>query len=159
MVVYYRWMYIKDDRTLQVIAWVSVHAFGHMWMFPWGNTVDHAGGRCERTEDYDDLVNYYYFSLGKRTSSYERYTCGHFYRPQLHHPLWAYTPPPGQTPPPGRQPPGQTTPPMQTPLCADSPPLTDNRPPDGHCSGRYASYFNAFLLFFNSNRHNSMGHQ
>ena len=42
-----------------MIAWVTVHAFGHMWMFPWGNTVEHAGGKCERTHDYDDLVNYY----------------------------------------------------------------------------------------------------
>ena len=40
--------------------------------------------------------------------------------------------PPRQTPPLGRQPPGQT-PPRQT-------------APDSHCSGRYASYWNAFLL-------------
>ena len=51
-----------------------------------------------------------------------------------------YTPLPGQTPlppPPRQTPPGQTLP-RQTP-----PPVP---PPDGHCSGRYASYWNASLL-------------
>ena len=58
---------------------------------------------------------------------------------------WADTPlgrhPSRQTPswadtPPGRHPPRQT-PPSQTP---------PGRPPNGHCSGRYASYWNAFLF-------------
>ena len=39
---------------------------------------------------------------------------------------------------PGRHPPGQTPIPQ-----ADNPPLRD-----GHCSGRYASYWNAFLFLF-----------
>ena len=34
---------------------------------------------------------------------------------------------------------GQTNPPGQTPLLG-------RHPPDGHCSGQYASYWNAFLL-------------
>ena len=60
------------------------------------------------------------------------------------------------TPPPlGRHQPGQT-PPRQTPLGRhplwQTPPLADTplgrQPPlrDGYCSGRYASYWNAFLL-------------
>ena len=56
----------------------------------------------------------------------------------------------------GRQPPGQTPPPPSA--CWDTHPLPsacwDTRlqcmlgytPPDGHCSGRYASYWNAFLF-------------
>ena len=40
----------------------------------------------------------------------------------------------------GHNPSGQTPPPSQTPPWADTP------SPDGHCSGRYASYWNAFLF-------------
>ena len=56
------------------------------------------------------------------------------------HPPWEDSPPPGRHPqtdrplgrhPPGRHPPRQTTP----------------HPRDSHCSGRYASYWNAFLYF------------
>ena len=58
--------------------------------------------------------------------------------PHLIHTTMGYTPlgrySPIQPPTPGRHPPGQTTPLSQTP------PL-----PNGHCSGRYASYWNAFL--------------
>ena len=52
--------------------------------------------------------------------------------------------------PPGRQiPPGIQTPPSQTPLGIQTPPWhSDTPPPDGYCSGRYASYWNAFLLEF-----------
>ncbi len=51
--------YINCDivNVFQVIAWVTLHAYGNMWMFPWGNTVNHDGNTCERTEDYGDLVN------------------------------------------------------------------------------------------------------
>ena len=52
-----------------------------------------------------------------------------------HIPLEAHTPP-GSTPP--RSTPPQEAPPGSTPL---------SLPSDGHCSGRYASYWNAFLLF------------
>ena len=74
----------------------------------------------------------------------------------------ANTPPPGKTPlvqtPPCRYPTGQTPPsPRQTPYpgrhspWADTPQQTPPGrhpppPPDGHCNGRYASYWNAFLL-------------
>ena len=73
---------------------------------------------------------------------------------------WANTPgrhppvqsPPGQTPPLGRHP-GQT-PPAQCMLgCTwdTRPPAPVHAgihpPPGGHCSGRYASYWNAFLLW------------
>ena len=51
--------------------------------------------------------------------------------------------PPGQTPP---HPWADTLPWANTP-----PPRADTLPPrDGHCSGRYASYWNAFLFFVNS---------
>ncbi len=36
---------------------MTIHAFGNMWMFPWGNTLDHAGDMCERSDDFDDLVS------------------------------------------------------------------------------------------------------
>ena len=46
---------------------------------------------------------------------------------------------PGQTPPPqGQSPPGQTPPPADTPQA------------DGYCSGRYASYWNAFLFLYSN---------
>ena len=55
----------------------------------------------------------------------------------------------GRYPPVGRYTPGQTT-----PLCRHTPP--GRQPPgqtppprDGYCSGRYASYWNAFLLIRN----------
>ena len=56
----------------------------------------------------------------------------------------------GRCTPPGRQ----TSPWADTPWQADTPladnPLADKHPPsrDGYCSGRYASYWNAFLLKF-----------
>ena len=46
--------------------------------------------------------------------------------------------PPGQTPP--RQTPTWQTPPSQTPP-------SRHPPRDGYCSGRYASYWNAFLFY------------
>ena len=49
---------------------------------------------------------------------------------------------------------GGCTPPADTPIGRHPPrqtsPRADNPPPDGHCSGRYASYWNAFL--FNRNQ-------
>jgi carboxypeptidase A2 len=39
-----------------LLATVTVHAYGQMWMFPWGNTVNHAGRVCERAADHDDLM-------------------------------------------------------------------------------------------------------
>ena len=59
---------------------------------------------------------------------------------------------PWQTPPtpPGRHPLADTPPSWQThPLWADTPgqtPLADTPPRYGHCSGLFASYWNAFLL-------------
>ena len=46
---------------------------------------------------------------------------------------------PWQTPRSWQTPPGRL--PWQTPPVADTP-----HPPDGHCSGPYASYWNAFLF-------------
>ena len=59
--------------------------------------------------------------------------------------------PPGQRPP-GPTPPGQTHSLDKHPLGRHPPTWADTRPPrqrppsDGHCSGRYASYWNAFLF-------------
>ena len=64
----------------------------------------------------------------------------------------------GRCKPPGRHPPGQadTTlgrhplPRPDTPWPGRHPPPLARHPPltDGHCSGRYASYWNAFLYLF-----------
>ena len=58
---------------------------------------------------------------------------------------------PGQLSPGQTRPPPEQTPPEQTPK--DRPPWAEPSPPrqtplsgDGHCSGRYASYWNAFLF-------------
>ena len=60
------------------------------------------------------------------------------------HPSWVDTPPPPRQTPPRQTPPRQT-PPKQTPLDKHPHPWADT-PADGYCSGRYASYWNAFLL-------------
>jgi len=39
-----------------VLAAVTVHSYGNMWMFPWGNTVNHAGQTCQRATDHADLM-------------------------------------------------------------------------------------------------------
>ena len=70
-------------------------------------------------------------------------------------PPWADTPPHLSHPPPGQTPLKVETPSRQTSPKADTPPTLGRhplpgrhplRPPDGHCSRWYASYFNAFLL-------------
>jgi len=35
---------------------VTVHSYGNMWMFPWGNTVNHAGRVCDRVTDHTELM-------------------------------------------------------------------------------------------------------
>ena len=70
-------------------------------------------------------------------------TWAHTLLPGQTPPLWADTPlskhppPLGQTLPLGRHP---------LPLVRQPPPPEDTTPPDGHCSGQYASYWNAFLF-------------
>ena len=59
------------------------------------------------------------------------------------YPLWPDTAP-GRYPL-GRHPPGQTPHHGQTSRRADSPSPLEQTPTDSHCSGRYASYGNAFL--------------
>ena len=56
------------------------------------------------------------------------------------HPLSSRHPPARQTTPPGRHPPWVDTPPH----ARQTPPR--HPPRDGYCSGRYASYWNAFLF-------------
>ena len=55
--------------------------------------------------------------------------------------------PPEQTPPPpGADPPGADTPREQTPPQEQTPQSRHPSRRDGHCCGRYASYWNAFLF-------------
>jgi len=39
-----------------LVAIVTVHSYGNMWMFPWGNTINHAGAVCERATDHAELL-------------------------------------------------------------------------------------------------------
>jgi len=39
-----------------LLAMVTVHSYGNMWMFPWGNTVNHAGAVCDRSSDHFELM-------------------------------------------------------------------------------------------------------
>ena len=63
--------------------------------------------------------------------------------PRSRHPPVADPPPP----PRSRHPPEQTLPQEQTPPKADTPPEQTSPPRYGHCCGRYASYWNAFLFY------------
>ncbi len=40
----------------RMLAFVTFHSYGYMWMFPWGFTVNHQGYRCERADDHNDMV-------------------------------------------------------------------------------------------------------
>jgi len=40
-----------------MLAWLSFHAYGNMWMFPYGN--EDANGTCVRAPDHEDLVQHY----------------------------------------------------------------------------------------------------
>jgi len=35
---------------------VTLHSYGNMWMFPFGNTVNYTGEVCERAADHDELM-------------------------------------------------------------------------------------------------------
>jgi carboxypeptidase A2 len=37
-------------------ATVTLHSYGNMWMFPWGNTVDYNGRTCDLADDNADLM-------------------------------------------------------------------------------------------------------
>jgi len=37
-------------------ALITMHSYGNLWMFPWGNTVNFAGQTCERTSDHAELM-------------------------------------------------------------------------------------------------------
>lgn len=39
-----------------VLASVTIHSYGNMWMFPWGNTVNFGGQTCQLADDHDELV-------------------------------------------------------------------------------------------------------
>ena len=39
-------------------AVVTVHAYGNMWMFPWGNTVNFEGNTCDLADDSADMVRH-----------------------------------------------------------------------------------------------------
>lgn len=37
-------------------AFLTLHSYGQMWMFPFATTVNSDGATCERVHDHDDLV-------------------------------------------------------------------------------------------------------
>ena len=89
-------------------------------------------------------------------------TPGQNHLPARHTPPWKDTPghtPPGHTLPPPlpdtlshlathQLPPGHTlTPPGHPPSPRETPPVQNPTQADDHCSGRYASYWNAFFLY------------
>jgi carboxypeptidase A2 len=37
-------------------ATVTIHSYGNMWMFPWGNTVNYEGSVCDLADDHDDMM-------------------------------------------------------------------------------------------------------
>jgi len=39
-----------------LVSTITVHAYGNMWMFPWGNTVNFAGTTCQRADDHAELM-------------------------------------------------------------------------------------------------------
>jgi len=39
-----------------LLAMVTIHSYGNMWMFPWGNTVGYNGRVCERAADHNDMM-------------------------------------------------------------------------------------------------------
>ena len=48
--------YVLYQNTHTVWSVIDFHAYGNMWMHPYGNTVDSAGDVCERADDHDDMV-------------------------------------------------------------------------------------------------------
>ncbi|ELU10131.1 hypothetical protein CAPTEDRAFT_219486 [Capitella teleta] len=38
-----------------IVAMVTMHSYGNMWMFPWGTTVGHRGRNCDRASDHEDM--------------------------------------------------------------------------------------------------------
>jgi hypothetical protein len=39
-----------------LLATVTIHSYGNMWMFPWGNTINHAGQTCQLADDHAELM-------------------------------------------------------------------------------------------------------
>lgn len=40
-----------------IAAWLTIHSYSWVWMFPWGFTVDFGDfSDCAYVDDYDDLV-------------------------------------------------------------------------------------------------------
>ena len=98
------------------------------------------------------ILHYYDSSCGKVMFSQVSVSPRVGTPPDRQTPPWAETPwadiplgqtPPGQTPPWAHTPLGTHPPPEQTPTPGRDPPA------DSYCSGRYASYWNAFLVHNN----------
>ena len=124
----------------------SVHTGGSTWAgtppgsryTPWGQVPPTPLGR--------------YTSRGRYTSPPYRYTLLGMYTPQAGTPSRAGTPSSRYTSWAGT-PPRQAHPSGQIPLLGRYTPLAGTPPPaDGYCCGRYASYWNAFLLSFCNDR-------
>ena len=44
-------------KERKIPGWVTMHSYGRMWMFPYGNTINHAGEICERADNHDEMVS------------------------------------------------------------------------------------------------------
>jgi hypothetical protein len=44
---------IAGEREFNAL--VTIHAYGRMWMHPWGNTINFNGFICERADDHDEM--------------------------------------------------------------------------------------------------------
>ena len=73
--------------------------------------------------------------------------------PRADHPQTRH--PPEQTLPEQTPPRADTHPPRPDTLRSRQPPRADTPPADGYCCGRYASYWNAFLLKFYNYKRNA----
>ena len=47
-------LFASDD--VQMVAWVVLHGFGNMWMYPSAHTVDNKGDTCDPAEHEDYMV-------------------------------------------------------------------------------------------------------
>lgn len=48
---------LRIETITDIEAWITIHTYGRMWMFPFGNTINHEGETCERPDDHDEMVS------------------------------------------------------------------------------------------------------
>src|SRR6218665_1714748 len=63
-----------------VVALVSLHSYGKMWLIPWGNHVDYSEKNvCERTEDHDELVGLCAIGIHTHPTPTHKHTQAHLH--------------------------------------------------------------------------------